>query len=365
MSKKIHPRKAMNDSFNKKPQRKCLMATFPEMGTCSGEIIDAHSISRQHLVEISDATGHFSGYFPVLRKPAMEEFTLGGSIPLPLRAGVNNFGKFPGLCNRHDNDLFASFEKNVFVGTYEQIFGLHIRAILRELWTKNKNNYGMEYLESQLNDVFSYEVAGKKKDRLAKHLDLAHQGVGDLWRELKASVDLRPNSQGSQLKYLHFEMSEQFPLLCATSANPPIDLHGHPIQDYNDLETPLSGLCINYIKDSGGAHCVFSWEDSHPINRLVESFRDRFSLNLSTGLVQLAFLFAENVAFNSSWFENLSTIKQIRLSKIFWSMSPSGTFSKNGGVDQLRMLDFGVGGVQTLRYMGVEIQNLEEVTFYQ
>jgi len=339
------------------------MAGFPEIGACDGEIIDAHSISRQHLLEIADETGHFSTFFSALRKPAMEEFTFGGEFPQPQRAGVNNFGTFPGLCRRHDNDLFAPFEKCVFQGTYEQVFGLHIRAILRELWTKDRNNYGLDYLQSHTGETFEQRTAAEKSDRINRFLKNAELGITDLQHVLRNSVGLRPNGSGQRLKYLHFRMSDQFPILCATSANPPFDLRGERIQDYANTDIPLYDICVSYLKDAGGPHCVLSWVDSEPIGKLMKSFCERYSGNIASGLTQLAFLYAENVAFRTSWFEDLGVIKQSRLAKIYWSLSATRAFSQNGGVDQLRSLDFNVGTVQSMSFMGEPLLDLASATF--
>ena len=53
------------------------------------------------------------------------------------KIGINNASTFTGFCQKHDDQLFSSLEKETFAKTEEQCFKLAFRSFAREYYTKS------------------------------------------------------------------------------------------------------------------------------------------------------------------------------------------------------------------------------------
>jgi len=104
--------------------------------TCSGHVIDAHSIQRKGpLSAIVDGKNHVSHLTPSDDR----------SDTIVLEIGWKKASTFPGYCAGHDSALFNTLEQQTFTGTHEQCVLLAFRNVCNELYKKRALIKSLEF----------------------------------------------------------------------------------------------------------------------------------------------------------------------------------------------------------------------------
>src|SRR5258706_2960259 len=100
---------------------------------CKDPPIASHLLSRSWLERVADDSHHVVQF----RLTTEDRVNKPGRLEAH-RVGINDATTFPGFCERHDNDLFACLERQVFSATREQLHALTYRSICREACVKHQ-----------------------------------------------------------------------------------------------------------------------------------------------------------------------------------------------------------------------------------
>ncbi len=92
---------------------------------CKGDIIKAHTISKMDLKNLA-TNNHI-----LIPKGSSHNQK---NLYIFKEEGVNKATSFTGFCEKHDNQLFDSLEKNSFMGSYSQIYDCTFRALSRQFF---------------------------------------------------------------------------------------------------------------------------------------------------------------------------------------------------------------------------------------
>ncbi len=341
---KEHPAKIAIEILKTKSKKRCL---YGKGFDCGGEIIKAHSISQKYLQYIKDETNHVYSFIPCLNLPTIKEIHVSDYYPNPQKIGINDVSTFYGLCAKHDRELFQSFELKKYSGSIEQIKAMHLRALIKEIDTKEGAILATEKTQKYLGKV------DKTSDVVSKNLTNALFQLGNnlALRDLLSEFSLIRNSMlydSDDFKYVSLKINGECPIACSSIPNPAFDLNGNIIQNYNDEKVFTRSFSINVLPESNNEYyLILSWIESKEINRFMESLVERGKHNLLQYLVQLVFVFSENMAISIKWFDSLSLIKRERLKKIFWleiKNQDSGQYTHN----EYRNHQFIIGQIESI-----------------
>ena len=112
------------------------MHPLASSNTCSGKVIDSHTIQRKGpLKRIVDQTGHVMHFDS---NPNDSEVNVS-------KIGWRKASIFPGYCSSHDSGLFGPIENEVFTGEHKQCVLLAFRNVCNELYKKQALIETLEY----------------------------------------------------------------------------------------------------------------------------------------------------------------------------------------------------------------------------
>jgi hypothetical protein len=172
----------------------------------------SHSVSKQHLKFIADHTRHVC---TVELKNSLEGHVL-------VKKGVNVASAFPCFCKKHDDILFASFEKRNFNASYEQIYDCTFRALCSQYFLlKNFKDLPIS-LDSMLERSVGLSVSsqGYVNDLL----------VQEQMRDHGFLYDEYPRFKKSGLSYIVLEVSK-LPMAATGIWFPMSEVKGDKIPD--------------------------------------------------------------------------------------------------------------------------------------
>lgn len=266
-------------------------------GTCSGQIIKAHTIQRGGGLQRIARNGHVYALRGNLFSP--EEFRLE-----PKLIGIRQASTFTGFCSKHDNDTFQLIEKNPFLSCSEHAFLLGYRALCREV-------YGKRALKQSLDYQRTLDRGRPLTEQLAIQEALQRFGIGfDLGsrdaESYKAIYDeVILSDDYSQANYYIIELQDTPQILCSACQFPSYDFNGNKLQDFTSRER-LDMVAFSVISTDQGGAIVFNWiGESSPVNRLILSLDSLHDSEISSAIVRYAFEFFENVYFSPDWWESL------------------------------------------------------------
>ena len=314
---KENSKKLFAELLKIKKKKECLFGGGLD---CNGGIVKAHSVSKKHLRNIVDDDNHVYSFLKIAKNiERISSIFERGGLPNPEKIGLNDVTTFPGLCEKHDHDLFSSFEKRAFTYDPIQIIALHLRPVLKEIHVKTEAIIVTTKAQKVIGKVAKGPAAFEKNafsiiTALGNNLSLR-----DLYVELGLTRDCVREKPSEKLLYLCFEVVGDCPVLCSSTVNPAYDLNGVLIQNYNDEDVFTRSFSFNVIAESTRYLFLFSWFDCDEMNAFFESLFARMGKNELQWLVQMVFAFSENAAINIEWFDSLSLIKKERLKKIFYS----------------------------------------------
>lgn len=139
---------ALNKGLRLNPGKICLASGF---GTCSEQIVAAHSIQKSELKKLARSDGHVYSFLLSAKSDHR-------NFHWPEPAGINEVTTFTGICSYHDNCLFKAIETHLFTASREQLFLTHYRAVLFEYYRRTK-------LYNKLNTIYlDLESKGHSND---------------------------------------------------------------------------------------------------------------------------------------------------------------------------------------------------------
>ena len=288
---------------------KCL---HPNAGpsTCSGKIIDAHTIQRNGGLSVIAQNGHVYSLLRHQRMFEQHNWDVGGG---PNKVGIRDASIFRGFCDRHDNDLFAPIEKQPFRGTPEQIALLGYRAICYELQMK----------------TFALGVDGILRDFDKGQSDLFQQ----IHQESLSGRDDGVNTSIQELQLLKNRYDKAFfkkdfgdfayyvvtfntkpEVMCSGALQSTHDFQGNKIAELGYLNIPADWLAFSLIATDDGGAAVFSWPTDHSRSqRILKTLNELKDLDQPHAIIRFTFEFFENTYFSPDWWDSLQEQVQTRL----------------------------------------------------
>lgn len=254
---------------------------------CEGSIIKAHTISKQYIKNI-EKNGHV--YIPVgssHNDHSFFEFRLEGIVKA---THINGF------CEFHDNELFQSFEKHDFTGTYKQIYDMSFRALARELYHKKCFSSLLSQGVFQKIDKTGYTQSSHFKDMIY-YEGQARRDREFIYREIQ-------KYKRSGLSYVLIETSK-LPISTSGVFFPLSNPHGKKIQKPNKNQL---GFMFNIISLKNKSYIIMSSVKSLHNNIHNEFLSSIVKLNPTTLInyfLTLTFFNNSNLIIDPDWFEQL------------------------------------------------------------
>lgn len=235
----------LSDQKRIKSAGKCLFYDATE--TC-GEVIDAHSIQRGHVLSSIAVDGYV--YSPSLSFGDIKKSKGKSSFA---RAHINSFSTFRGLCKNHDNLVFRPIDDERLRPTDEQVFLYAYRSILKELCAKN---FVTESLRNQLS-----RFSGSKATREFLESSLSGNRLGQYFLEREKSLFDESHRRGafSDIRYVLFRAESAPTVVFSGGFFPDRGFNGEVIQDLADTTLDRSSLTFSFAPTEEGWGFLFAW----------------------------------------------------------------------------------------------------------
>lgn len=287
---------------NAAKSRKYCSAPEALKSSCSGKIINAHTVSKgSSLLEIADSTNHVLGL-----KISLANIQKGNGILVPERIGVNQASTFKGFCSIHDKQFFACIEDKPFTKESDQLFALAYRALCKEIYAKGSSENVVEFVKE----------ADKGKGFL-EQLHLQHfasnfaLGVDTAVKELSILKE-RLDSHllgNSQITFCHLVITSETPCPVAVSSilSPDVDFEGNRIQNLADLTIAAEYVIFNSFSSGGRGYVVFTWlETAKTVESFIRSLMKYDIRSLKNALLRFFFSVSENIYISPAWWSSLT-----------------------------------------------------------
>jgi len=276
--------------------------------SCS-DIIDAHSIQKGQSLKQIARDGQVYGFSPSLSNMKKTK----GRIPLVLQ-GINSISTFRGLCQHHDNLLFAPIDDSPLLPTTEQVLLYSYRSLLREVFTKD---YIVEGLLRQLEGYDGGKAVGQR----LKGLMIGNaQGLWALDWHKQCFDEAHKLRQFSDIRYILFASSSIPHFACSGGLFPDWDFQGNQLQDLIDVSRPWDLLTFSFAPMEQGWGFLLAWHKySDPTCvPFIMSFQEkvRSGIKQEDLLFQLVLKNCENVAYSPDWIDSLSETDRQRIEEL-------------------------------------------------
>ncbi len=275
--------------------------------TCSGQIVRAHVISKYMLKKISVNS---QVYCPPNSQQYYRFNLRDEPIDLQLR-GINQATTFTGFCQKHDTELFSSFENSTLELKDEHIFLLAYRAANSALFGQTSKTEYYDIKRKQLRNPRKYQYL----------YEYSKSGILDL-ATLKKSMDIMLiNSDYSSLnyKYIVFKSIPEF-FVCGVTL-PFMDFSGKDLLGQNEINNDsiaLPSISFSLLPYGNKGVAIFSWlsDDNRP-SKIVKTLLRLRRQQIPNAILRYAFSLYDTIAINPIWWNNLHPIyKQLVLHKL-------------------------------------------------
>jgi len=270
--------------------------------SCSGKVIDAHTIQRKGPLErIVDETGHVMHF----------EFTLNDGELNASKIGWRKASVFPGYCTGHDSSLFDPIEKGEFSGQHWHCVLQAFRSICNESYKKRALVEALEFqrafidrgfdLDSQINTQLSYtkNIEGQKKSL---------EELENLRAKFESAI-IQRKFDVFESKYYVFQ--GDLDVVSTSVFQCEFDFAGNKLIDMWDLSLDAEMLSHSIMNTADGGAIIFVWlKDEHCPSTVVASFDNLPDDEKGDIFVQYCFVNCENNFFAEKWWENLSQKEQ-------------------------------------------------------
>lgn len=300
-----------HSASNVAKSRKYCSAPEALKSSCSGKIINAHTVSKgSSLLEITDSTNHVLGL-----KISLSNIQKGNGALVPERIGVNQASTFKGFCSLHDKQFFTCIEDKPFTKESDQLFALAYRALCKEIYAKGSSENLVEFVKE----------ADKGKgihDQLfiQNFASTFGQGVDRAVKELLALKEEFDNHllDKNKIKFRHFVVTSETPCPIAVSSilSPDMDFDGGRVQDLANLAVVAEPVIFNSFSSNGKGYVVFSWlENSKAVEKFMLSLMKYDMQSLKNALLRFFFSVSENIYISPAWWDSLKDEQRTSLTR--------------------------------------------------
>jgi len=280
--------------------------------TCSGGIIDAHTIQRKGALEkIIDSDNHVCVLKTDKKNAANEESLKIETI------GWKKASTFPGFCGKHDTMLFTKIETTPFTGTHEQCVIQSYRALCNELYKKRSLVDTLLFQRENLDKGRDINIQIRCQLSTTENLKGQRQSVKEL-------EDLQPlyetaiqTGDFSAFQSVCFYFDGDFGIVSTSIPHAEFAFDGKKVTDLWDLSVKGHAIAHSVMTTATGGAFFFCWEaECSEAQQVIDSFL-AISDELKPDIfVQYCFLNCENTYFSRSWWDGLPVDSQKMLKKL-------------------------------------------------
>ena len=307
---KGNPWAAVDENRKAFSKKKCC-ARDVGLGSCDGDVIKAHTVSRgPNLAKIAK-DGHVLQYAASI--PDMNKN--GGKLSVK-KIGIKDASVFNGFCSKHDRELFSCIENEAFIGRPDQCLTMAYRTMSRELYGKDAGAHLRETLRGADKGFEPF-----KQLIVQKMLDAVDIGNEAARREQKVTHDALTtalvDARFDILSSVVFEFAAPLPFMFAGAWSPITDLDGRKLQE-GYVDEHLEQIFVSSFAGESSAMVCVSWRDNdsapgHVIAKQLMALPDD---QRASACLQLVVKHVENVFFNPDWFQALSDKQRKQLNRL-------------------------------------------------
>lgn len=286
-----------NKKLKKALERKICMQGEYTNDKCEGDFVSAHTVSKSNtLKKIAKKQNNNGDYLYTINTSLLGLNNNGGlvfdKVSIKKASTLNMF------CKKHDNKLFACFEKDEFAYSDEQIAMISYRTLCKELYIKKQQLKG-DYTPT--NDEFSkfikeYNIEGYKRS------------VKDLESESIIFNKMIDKKDFSRIRYYCLTIDKNPEIAVSGGILPEYDFDGNLLNNINDYSKDLFGLYINVINIGNQGVIIFSWIDlaDEYCTKFISSLQKLSNEDKIAAIVNFIFCCHENVFCSIDWYDELS-----------------------------------------------------------
>lgn len=280
------------------PLRGTRICLHPNQSSCSGPIVQAHSISKQATLQYLATDGH------VLK------IDYANGLPAVTRVGIQIATTFTGFCRLHDKQLFSPIEDEPFTGQPKQCFLHAFRALAMDQLHKTGGSRGVPSLRQHDRGY------GLDKQIFVQSLASAAQRAFDAGASIASATKRRFDQillkqDFEAVQYVVGQYSRRPPVACSTIVGPKYDFQGNHLQDLMGGTQP-AWLTFHSFGDGDRGVFLFVWDrqSSSVAKRFVDSFNSVPSAARADALLRLMLVFSDNVMLAPAWWLTLRERQQ-------------------------------------------------------
>ena len=278
------------------------------LGTCEGNIVKAHTVSRGSNLSRIAADGH------VLHRTAdISDLRKNGGQLSIKKIGIKDASVFYVFCAKHDRELFSCIENEMFVGRPDQCLAIAYRTISREL-------YGKDAMGSLRDTLRGADKGLKLSEQRAMQtwLDLIAIGSNAGHIDAQTTFDLLTsalvNNQPETIASIVVTFDEPLPFMCAGAWSPFTDLYGKALQSGYSEEV-LEQVFVSSFAADGAAKLCISWRKmpGAPGKVIADQIAALPADKQATAFLQIVVKHVENIFFNPDWHRDLAEAERDQL----------------------------------------------------
>ncbi len=306
--------KASSDQIHRKLKKilssqECL---HKNVSNCVPLIIKAHSISNKGSLSSISHNNHVYG----MKLDYKElKFT---------KLSINNASTFYGFCKKHDDLLFASFEKHIFEKTNKQLFDLCYRALCQEhyILLRMKDIFVdlKKYKDNGLPLIQQIEIQAEINSQIYFYnLGIKYSS----YYKLQLEQQYKKIGHENILQHYIFELYDEYPKFQSSSCfNLEFDLLGNRLQNLDEADIQSKNIFVNCLSFQSKGYFIISWlkENNDFGKQVIDSIVSDETL-INDKLFSLSFLYIQNTFVSPKWYESLTDENKQRLEILqkFWN----------------------------------------------
>jgi hypothetical protein len=302
------PRNALAKLAVREGHHKSCMHWAASKQTCSGRIIDAHSVQRsRELRQLLDSRQHVLTFSPQERD--------NDGLSMLKRVGWQEASTFPGFCGKHDS-VFAAVETEPFSGSVEQCLLLAYRSICYEVYRKRSVARANPRIQPLIDRGYPDWA---QRERQAAHRIADDGNTAGLahFESMKLALDATlKESERDTWHSVVLWFSGPFSLATSGAISPNRDLDGVELQNWTRRMSEQESMSFSIVAVESGGAVILTWPAGA---RAPQRFVDRLLRDQEAALsllVQFLFRHVHNVYFSESWWASLRPTQKVFVRKL-------------------------------------------------
>jgi hypothetical protein len=311
-NKYIEYRKAMSQYKRDSKIAECFHF---DTDNCSKEIVSAHSIQRNGVLNLLEA--EVNGNKVVYN---FLELIFDGPMGRPV--GFEPIGKakattFSGFCGHHDNEVFRVIEDNKFnPESDEHLFKLSYRAFAKDFHAKNETLKGY-----QTNELYNKQENKQTQEWLVAGSEL---GKRDNLIVKDRLNDILKREAYDELDYLIYSIDHIAPIATAGAFNPEYSYRNKVLNKSVDPEVNYEAIFFTILPTyEEKTHIIISCLPEHELSTLfINELEALPDLVLEGAISSLAIAYLENTVISPTLWEQFPDKLRYRLLNELFLTSP-------------------------------------------